>query len=166
MRKWITALVCVVVATVLLVTGCNSSETTSTKTEDEDIGVWSIDVEIVGENPTTFTNKDAAKIGPVEFQAAIKDGDTMLEPDTYKGILINDLLDYLDVTEYSVIQVEERDGYSQELEPDRIDAAGTGFAWMKNGVKLDEGSGPIMLANHGRGSKWQIKNVAKITIIK
>ena len=160
------ALLCTILAAILLVTGCGSSESTSTTTEDDDIGVWSIDVEVVGENPTTFTNEDAAKIGPVEFKAAIKDGDTMLEPDTYKGILINDFLDYLGVQEYSVIQVVAADGYSQELTPDRIEASGTGFAWMKNGTKLDAESGPIILANHGRGTKWQIKNVAKITIIK
>jgi hypothetical protein len=160
------ALLCTILTAILLFTGCGNSESTSTTTEDDDIGVWSIDVEVVGENPTTFTNEDAAKIGPVEFKAAKKDGDIMLEPDTYKGILINDLLDYLGVSEYSVIQVEAADGYSQELTPDRIEARGTGFAWMVNGENLDEGSGPVMLANHGRGSKWWIKQVAKITIIK
>ena len=165
MRKW-TVLVCAVLVTILLLTGCGSSEPATTTTKDDDIGVWSIDVEVVGENPTTFSNEDAAKIGPVEFQAAVKDGDTMLEPDTYKGILINDFLDYLGVQDYSVIQVVAADGYSQELTSDRIEASGTGFAWMKNGTKLDAESGPIMLANHGRGTKWQIKNVVKITIIK
>jgi hypothetical protein len=124
------ALLCTILTAILLFTGCGNSESTSTTTEDDDIGVWSIDVEVVGENPTTFTNEDAAKIGPVEFKAAKKDGDIMLEPDTYKGILINDLLDYLGVSEYSVIQVEAADGYSQELTPDRIEASGTGFAWM------------------------------------
>lgn len=161
-----TVLLGVILAIVLLVTGCSSSESATTTTEDNDIGVWSIDVEVVGENPTTFTNEDAAKIGPVEFKASKKDGDNLLEPDTYKGILINDLLDYLGVQEYSVIQVEAADGYSQELEADRIEAAQTGFTWMMNGAKLEEGSGPIMLANHGRGSKWWIKQVAKITVIK
>ena len=160
------ALLCTILTAILLFTGCGNSESTSTTTEDDDIGVWSIDVEVVGENPTTFTNEDAAKIGPVEFKASKKDGDNLLEPDTYKGILINDLLDYLGVQEYSVIQVEAADGYSQELEADRIEAAQTGFTWMMNGAKLEEGSGPIMLANHGRGSKWWIKQVAKITVIK
>ena len=163
-----TVLLCLVLAAVLLVTGCSDSEPASTdaETASDDIGVWSITVEIAGDEPVTFTNEDAAKIGPVEFQAAKKDGDVTLEPDTYKGILINDFLAYYNIDTYSVISVEAADGYSQELDPERIVASGTGFAWMENGEKLDAESGPVMLANHGRGSKWWIKQVAKITIIK
>jgi DMSO/TMAO reductase YedYZ molybdopterin-dependent catalytic subunit len=96
----------------------------------------------------------------------VKDGDNMLEENTWTGIRLTDLMNYLGVTDYTVVSVEAADGYSQELEPDRIDEQGTGFAWMKNGELLEEGDGPIQLVNHGRGTKWWIKQVAKITVIK
>jgi hypothetical protein len=165
MRKWTTILVCVILATILLVTSCNSSESTTT-TKDDDIGVWSIDVEVAGENPTTFTNEDAKKIGPKEITAAVKDKDTTLEAKKYTGILIGDFLSHIGIEEYSVISIEGSAGAPVELDSSRIDANGTGFAWMENGEKLDAASGPVMLVNNGRGPNWWIKKVSKITIIK
>lgn len=155
----------VILATILLtvsliLTGCGTSDNA------EDIGTWSITVEVVGESPVEFTNEDAQEIGPVEFEAAVKDGDNLLEADTYTGILLYDLLEYYDIKEFSVIQVEAVDGYSVELDPSRIVAEGTGFAWAINGEMLDENNGPIKFVNHERGSKHWVKQVSRVTIIK
>jgi DMSO/TMAO reductase YedYZ molybdopterin-dependent catalytic subunit len=77
-----------------------------------------------------------------------------------------DLLDYLGVDSFSVIAVEAADGYSKELAPEDVTEDGTGLAWMMDGEVLEEGSGPVMLVNHERGSKWWIKQVARITVIR
>lgn len=130
------------------------------------IGEWSITVEVVGEEPFEFTNEDAAAIGPVEIVAAMKDGDDVGEEETWVGILLNDFLDYINVDEFSVVIVEAADGFSRELEPDRISPDGTGLGWMVNGEKLSEDKGPVQLINHNRGPKWWVEQVSKITIIK
>ena len=141
--------------------GCGSSNN-----EAADIGKWSIDVEVVGQNPVKFTNEDAEKIGPVEIKAAMKDGDSLLEEGAWEGILLNDFLKYLGVDKYSVISVEGANGTSQELDPSRVSAQGTGLGWKVNGQMLDAEKGPVQLINHNRGPKWWIAKVSKITVIK
>lgn len=144
----------------LVLAGCTSSS------EQNDIGTWSITVEVIGGSTSEFTNEDAQEIGPVDFEAAKKDGDSLLEADTYTGILLYDLLDYYGVKEFSVITVEAADGYSIELDPTRIVVDGTGFTWAVNGEMLDDESGPIQFANDERGSKHWVKQVSHVTVIK
>ena len=151
---------------VLVFTGCSQTDVDTNPEEVENIGEWSITIEVVGEDPIEFTNEDAQEIGAAEIVAAQKDGENMLEADTWKGVLLCDVLDYIGVEEYSVISVEAADGYSKEMEPDKIDDQATGFGWMVNGVMLDEECGPIQLINNGRGPKWWIKQVSKVTVIK
>ncbi|MDX9804162.1 MAG: hypothetical protein RBS96_09225, partial [Dehalococcoidales bacterium] len=98
--------------------------------------------------------------------AAMKDGDDMLGEDTWRGILLYDLLDYYEVEDFAVISVEGADGSSTELESDRIEAEKTGFAWMVNSEMLDSEEGPIKFVNHNRGPKHWINQVTKITIIE
>lgn len=159
-------LLCVVSALILVFAGCSQTDETTDEETAAEIPEFNITIEVVGEDPVEITNKDAAEIGISDMQAAIKDGDVLLEVDTWTGIRLVDLLDYLGVESFTVISVEAADGYSQELEPDRIDEQGCGLAWMVNGELLEEDSGPIQLVNHGRGSKWWIKQVARITVIK
>ena len=158
--KFKVVLASVLLAISLILTGCGTSNNT------EDIGTWSITVEVAGESPIEFTNEDAQKIGSVEFTAAVKDGDSFKEANTWTGILLYDFLDYIGVKEFSVISVEAVDGYSVELDPSRIVEEGTGFGWAVNGEMLDEESGPIELVNHERGSKHWVKQVSRVTVIK
>ena len=151
------ALVLIAAVMILGITGCSKAE---------NIGEWSITVEVAGEAPFEFTNEDAKEIGPVEITAAVKDGDNLLEENVWKGILLYDFLDYIGVEEFSVISVEGADGSVKELEPDRIDENGTGFGWMVDGEMLDEERGPIQLINNNRGPKWWIAQVSYITIIE
>jgi hypothetical protein len=159
------ALLTVVSLVVFIAAGC-SQPGSNTRNGATDIGVWSIDVEVVGQAPIKFTNEDAEKIGPVQIKAAQKNGDTFLEENTYTGILINDFLDYLGVDGFSVISVEASDGYSNEFAPADISEDGMGLSWAKDSKMLDGESGPILLVNHERGPKHWIKQVSKVTIIK
>lgn len=156
----------VALALVILVFTCCSGSNTNETNNTKNIGEWSFTVEIAGSDPITFTNEDALKIGPTEIKAAQKDKETLLEEETWEGILMNSFLQYIGVTEYSVISVEAADGFTRELEPADITETGTGFGWMVNGEMLDAERGPIQFIAHERGAKWWVKQVAKVTIIK
>ena len=151
---------------IFMSTGCVNSTPVVTENDARNIGDWSITVEVVGKEPFQFTDEDAANIGPVEIKAAMKDGESLLAEDVWQGILLYDFLAYIGVTEFSVISIVGADGSSQELDPSRIDAKGTGLGWEVNGEKLDETRGPVQLINHNRGPKWWIARVSSITIIK
>jgi len=164
MKKW---LLLVLAAALLALPGCSQDEETGTTEENaSEIPAFSITVDIAGENPTTFTNTDAAKVGVVDIEAAKKDGDVLLEADTWTGVLFNDFLDYIGVDSYSVISIEAADGYVKEFAPEDITADGNGLCWMMNGEVLDAEGGLVEMVSHKRGGKWWIKNVSKITIVK
>jgi len=163
LKKW---MLIVLASALLALPGCKDKETPTAEENAPEIPSFSITVEVAGENPVTFTNTDAEKIGSVEIEAAKKDGDVLLEADTWTGIKFNDFLDYISVDTYSVISVEAADGYVKEFAPEDITEDGTGLCWMMNGEALDAESGLVELVSHERGGKWWIKNVAKITIIK
>lgn len=160
------AFLSIIILIIMVFTGCGQPEANVTENNAGNIGEWSIIVEVVGKAPVEFTNEDALKIGPVDIIAAQKDKEIFLESQTWKGILMYDLLDYLGVEEFSVISVEGADGFTQEFDPSRMSESGTGLGWMVDGKMLDEESGPIQLIAHERGPKWWIKKVTKITIIK
>ncbi len=162
MKKW---LLLIVAAALLFLPGCTADGEKTAEEKAPEIPSFSIAVDIIGGSSVTFTNTDAGKIGQVEMEAAKKDGDTLLEPDTWTGIRFVDFLDYIGVDSYSVISVEAGDGYAKEFAPEDI-TEGSGLCWAMNGETLDAESGPVEMVSHERGPKWWIKNVAKITIIK
>lgn len=157
------ALLCVVSAVILTITGCSQDEAESTK---NDIPNFSITVTIANEKTVEFTDEVAEEIGPVEMIAAVKDKDELLESATYTGINLYDLLDYVGVESFSVISIESTSGGIVELDPTRIDESGTGFAWEKDGESLTEEQGLVKLVNNERGPKHWLDNVTAIVIIK
>jgi hypothetical protein len=102
-----------------------------------EVGEWSITIEVVGEKTLEFTNSDAEKLGPKEIVAAEKDKDEIGEEQVWTGILLEDLLDFAGVTEFSVISVVSEDGSTREFDPERISEGATGIGWMVNGEPLD-----------------------------
>ena len=156
------ALLAVFSIMVLAFIGCSGSGTET----PEDIGEWSITIVVGSDDPITFTNEDALELGPVDIEASQKDGETFLEPQTWRGILLYDLLDYLDVEDFSVIDVQSADDYAEQFRADYINEEVTGFGWKVEGDMLDEESGPIQFIAHQKGPKWWIKQVSKITIIE
>lgn len=153
----------IVLGLIILAAGCGQPNANTDNAED--IGEWSIAVEVVGETTVQITNEDALKIGPVEIIAAQKEKDTFLEAQTWKGILMHDLLKYVGVQEFTVLSVEAVDGFSQEFDPSEITGT-TGLGWMVEGEMLDEESGPIEVIADQRGPKHWVKQVSKIVIIK
>jgi hypothetical protein len=131
-----------------------------------EIGEWSITIEVMGEEPLEFSNSDAEHLGPVEIAAAMKDGENIGEEEIWTGILLEDLLEFVNVEEFSVISVISKDGSAREFDPERISEGATGIGWMVNGEPLDAESGPVQFIADQRGPKWWVKQVTKIEIIK
>jgi hypothetical protein len=131
-----------------------------------EIGEWSITIEVMGEEPLEFSNSDAEQLGPVEIAAAMKDGENIGEEEIWTGILLEDLLEFVNVEEFSVISVISKDGSAREFDPERISEGATGIGWMVNGEPLDAESGPVQFIADQRGPKWWVKQVTKIEIIK
>ncbi|MEN8614441.1 hypothetical protein ABFB09_04025 [Dehalogenimonas sp. THU2] len=126
---------------------------------------WSVNVQVIGKTPVTITHEDAAKIGPVDIVAAIKDGNNVLPAHTFKCILLVDLLEYIGLKTFTVITIESA-GVTVEITPDRIDAAAAGFAWMVDGEALNASTGLVKWVNHNRGPKHWADNVTLITVIE
>jgi DMSO/TMAO reductase YedYZ molybdopterin-dependent catalytic subunit len=154
----------------LLTAGCSQPAETPEGGEDggetAGMGEWSIVIEVIGEEPIEFTQEDAKGIGPAEITAQQKDGDNVGEEQVWTGILLEDLLEFVGVTEYSVISVISADGFTRELDPARVSEGKTGIGWMVDGELLTEEDGPIQFIADQRGPKWWVKQVAKIEVIK
>ena len=121
---------------------------------------------VMGEEPLEFSNSDAEQLGPVEIAAAMKDGENIGEEQIWTGILLEDLLEFAGVDNFSVISVISADGSTREFDPARISEGATGIGWMVNGEPLDAESGPVQFIADQRGPKWWVKQVTKIEIIK
>ncbi|NLK01337.1 MAG: molybdopterin-dependent oxidoreductase [Clostridia bacterium] len=177
-RKRIVILLSLLVMTVFVLGGCTQPETGPAGNGDSEdpvggevaeaveIGEWSIEIEVADKEAVNFTNVEAADLGPVEFTAAQKDGDEFKETQTFTGILLEDLLEYVGVTDFTVISVEGADGSSREMPPDRLALETTGIAWAVDGKSLDAGCGPVQFIADQRGPKWWIKQVTKIFIVE
>ncbi|HOB86419.1 MAG TPA: molybdopterin-dependent oxidoreductase [Bacillota bacterium] len=131
----------------------------------EEIGDWSIAIEVAGGETKTFTSADALKIGPSEITVVQKQQDTFSEEQVWTGIPLKAVLEYVGVTEFSVVSVESKDGYSREYDPETVNSEGTGIGWKVDGEPLDEEDGPVQLFVDKRGAKHWIKQVAKITVV-
>lgn len=153
----------VLVMAIFVFGGC--SQSTSSRDEIE-IGEWSIEIEVAGKESVNFTNVEAVEVGPVEFKAAQKDGDDVKETQNFTGILLTDLLEYVGVTEFTVISVESADGNFREMPQDRLTLEGTGIAWGADGKNLDADTGPVQFVADQRGEKWWIKKVNKIFVVE
>ena len=80
-----------------------------------------------------------------------------------KGILLKDVLAYLDVTP-SVVKLEAIDGYSQEYNSDIFNDSLTILAFFNDGEPLLEEDGPIwMFAGNFTGNFW-VRKLINMTL--
>ncbi len=152
--------VLILLLSVLIVGGCSQPAGGTVPMEE-----WSITVEVVGGETIEFTSEDALEMGPVEVKVAEKDKDTTKEEELWTGVLLKDILEFAGAGEYSVVSVEASDGYAREYDPELVNSEGTALGWSCNGELLGEEDGLVKLVVDGKGSNWQIKQVAKIVVI-
>jgi DMSO/TMAO reductase YedYZ molybdopterin-dependent catalytic subunit len=157
-------IVIILILSVFVIGGCSQSNNSGSRNTGP-VEEWSIDVEVTGKEAVKFTNLTADETGPIEVEIAVKDKDTFLEEETWTGVLLKDVLEYVGVKEFSVVSVESADGYSREYEPDIVNSEGTAIGWIRNGEPLGEEDGFVKLVVDGKGPKWQIDHVSKIVVI-
>lgn len=148
----------VVALFVFALSGCGGAENTSNP-------AWKITIAGLGQE-AAFTSLDLQKTGTETIKAAIKDKETLGPEEEWTGVLLDKVLEYLGVNMYTTVKVESVDGTAREFTPDLVDSVGTMLGIKVNGKELDKETGPVQLVVNGKGSKWWIKQVTKITVIK
>ncbi len=101
------------------------------------------------------------------MKAAMKEQDTTGPQEEWTGVPLSKVLKQLGVGQYTTVKVESADGASsKEYTPDLVDNEGTILGIAVNGRALGPDRGPVELVVNGKGSKWWIQRVAKITVEK
>ena len=140
--------------TVGFLAGCSAEEEPA-----ETASLWTIEV-----NGEAFTQADYDAIGEVEITATKKNKDETEEEQTWKGVSLKAVLDYMGAEGYSVVTCEASDGYAKDIDDmTLVESAGTILGTNVNGEALGEEDGYIQLVMDGKGSNWWIKNLVKIT---
>jgi hypothetical protein len=123
---------------------------------------WSVKLE--GVSQEAFTNLDVEKITAVDVKATHRSREGVETEQVWTGILIKDLLKYLNAESATEVTIESTDGFNRVYDHELISSDGTLVAWKVDGQVLDADSGPIQSVADGKGPNWWIKQVAKISI--
>ena len=141
-------------------------ESASTSAGSTGSTIWKITVAGLGQD-AVFTSADVEKIGTVTIKASMKEQDTTGPQEEWTGVPLSKVLKQLGANQYTTVKVESADGAtSKEYTPDLVDSEGTILGIAVNGKPLGADKGPVELVVNGKGSKWWIKQVAKITVEK
>lgn len=132
---------------------------------DSDEG-WTISLEGVGKEPIKFTNQDAQKIGLVTIKATMKNKDSSYPEQEWEGVSLEQVLEHYGIKNYITVKVEGADGSAKEYTPDLVFTSKALLGLKVDGKKLNDKAGPVQLVVNGKGQKWWIKKVTKITVIK
>ena len=123
--------------------------------------VWSVKLE--GVSQEAFTNLDVEKITAKDVKATHRSREGVETEQVWTGILIKDLLKYLNAENATEVTIEAKDGFNRVYDHELISSDGTLIAWKVDGQVLDADSGPIQSVADGKGPNWWIKQVAKIS---
>ena len=127
--------------------------------EEAPAAEWVIDI-----NGTQFTKADYDAVGEVEINATKKSKDGSEVAQTWKGVPLKAVLDYVGAEGYSIVTCEASDGYAKDIDDmDLLASAGTILGTNVDGEAVSADDGYIQLVMDGKGSNWWIKNLVKIT---
>lgn len=138
----------------------NHQEETVEKTIQE--VAWTITIETADGESVDFTDLDLEEIGKINMKATIKNKDGTEEENGWTGVQLKKVLEFANVGEYESIEVEARDGFSVEYTQEIANSDKTILAIKKDGVTLDEDSGPAQMVVEGERANLWIRNIAKI----
>ncbi|QRN84734.1 molybdopterin-dependent oxidoreductase [Clostridia bacterium] len=126
---------------------------------EEPAAEWTIDI-----NGTMFTQADYDAIDEVEISATKKNKDGTETTQTWKGVPLKAVLDYVGAEGYAVVTCEASDGYAKDIDDmTLVESEGTILGTMVDGEAVSAEDGYIELVMDGKGSNWWIKNLVKIT---
>jgi DMSO/TMAO reductase YedYZ molybdopterin-dependent catalytic subunit len=144
----------------------NSESKAADKSEKSGEVEWNISIEGVGDKAIEYTNLDIEKLEMVELNAVQKKKDGSTKEQQWNGPLVKNVFEQIGVKEYSSAIFEASDGYSKEVTKDILESEGTIIGIQLEGKELEEKYAPAQLVIDGKGSKWWVKKLAKITIKK
>lgn len=130
----------------------------------EDSVTWELAVETPEEEIVTITQVDQDTIGLVDLEATAKHKDGTEEKNKWTGMVLKDILEFADISDYSLVEVEAIDGFTVEYTPEIVNNDGTILAIKVDGESLDEDSGPIQSVVEGQGQNLWIRQVVKLTV--
>lgn len=126
--------------------------------------VWTITIE--GADKTEFTSADYAKLGEVSVDTVLKTKDGTTKEQTWIGVLLKDVIEYIGAGEYTSVTMEASDGYTQDYTVELVDDSMTVLGTKVNGEVLGEEEGYVQsVAGSQPGNMW-IKMLTKITVNK
>ncbi len=153
-KSWSKA--CVVLCGLVLLFGCS---TTAQSHLEQDISL-----EISGSVSQTLTSDDFNKMDWIEVDIPRTSKDTEFVVKA-KGILLSEVLDYVQADAVSGLVVTAQDGYSQEYDQQMLEEQQNILVFFDNGELLDEDSGPIWLIAPNLPNNMSIKQLIKIELL-
>ncbi len=153
-KSWSKA--CVVLCGLVLLFGCS---TTAQPHLEEDISL-----EISGSVSQTLTSADFNKMDwtEVDIPRTSKDTEFVVKA---KGILLSEVLDYVQVDTVSGLALTAQDGYSQAYDQQMLEEQQNILVFFDDGELLDEDSGPIWLIAPNLPNNMSIKQLIKIELV-
>ncbi|MGI5849269.1 MAG: molybdopterin-dependent oxidoreductase [Christensenellales bacterium] len=125
---------------------------------------WTISIE--GASKAEFSSNDYLKLKAVTIDTVLKKKDGSEKNETWEGVLLKDVLEYLGVSEYTSVTMEASDGYAKDYTSDIVNDEKTILGTKVNGeALLAEGGFVKAVAGNESGNMW-IKELVKIKVNK
>lgn len=119
---------------------------------------------IKGTDNAVFSSLDYAKLSEVTITVEKEQQDGTILEETWEGVYLRDVVDYLGITEYSSITLTSSDDYSIEYSPDVVNDPLTILGTNVNSRDLNDEDGYVQaVTGHHPESLW-VKKLSKITI--
>lgn len=124
--------------------------------------IWTITVD--GADKAEFTSLDYAKLDEVSIDTVLTKKDGSEKEETWEGVLLKDVLEYIGAGEYTSVTMEASDGYAKDYTPEIANDSMTILGTKADGDALTEEDGYVKaVAGSQTGNMW-IKMLSKITV--
>lgn len=125
---------------------------------------WIIGVK--GADAAVFSSLDYAKLHEVTITVEDEQQDGSVLEETWEGVYLKDVLDYLGITDYSTITLTSSNDFSVEYTPDIINDSLTILATNVNGKEIKHEDGYIKVIAGNQPENMWVESPAKIYINK
>ncbi|MCL0065786.1 hypothetical protein M1N79_02735 [Dehalococcoidia bacterium] len=163
-RKIVLIPLALLLAMSVLVIGCPERQVCEPADPVAEQVLWSIAIEGV-EGVEAFTNVDAAKLDMIEINVVHRRRDVET-PQTWNGILLRDIMEYLGVAEFQTITIVAGDDFTAVYTPEIVNADDSILGFLLDGEELDERSWPARTVIGTRGPRYWVRNVVTIVVNK
>ncbi len=113
---------------------------------------------------TEFTQEDAKKLTFATLESSITNQMEETTDYSFGGVLLTDVLEALEISDYEVITIEATDGYQVNYDKVMIAQQDIILAWLNNGEAIEDGA--IFVAPAEATGKTLAKYAAKIIVVE